>query len=476
MFVGRTEQLSMLESLWRRRSGSLVTCRGRRRIGKSTLIAEFAARSKARFIRLEGIAPRKGMSNRTQLDAFAKHLALQLREQECRFANWAEAFKTLADRIDPSERTVVLLDEISWMGRYDPDFAGYLKVAWDQHLHAKEKLVLVLCGSVSAWIADNILANTGFVGRDSLDLVLPELSLHDCGAFWGGRADMVEAGEKFDILSVTGGVPKYLEDIDPSLSVTENVRRLCFLPEGSLFRDFDETFADVFGKTAKDKRLILRTIADAPLTIAEISRKSGKAANGHLSKTLEDLALAGFVEKEDGINPETGMETGRPRYRLRDNYTRFFLKYVAPYSSTIRKGAFRFIGLDQLRGWDTILGLQFENLVLSNVNSLLPFLGLSNTLLLSVAPYRNSRTANARGVQIDLLLQSNRSLCIVEIKRRREIGPEVIDEVEAKAKALRSTCGKSIRTALVFEGSLSPRVEAEGFFDFVIPAERLFDA
>ncbi len=32
----------------------------------------------------------------------------------------------------------------------------------------------------------------------------------------------------------------------------------------------------------------------------------------------------------------------------------------------------------------------------------------------------------------------------------------------------------SVRTALVYDGRLSPRVEADRFFDFVIPADRLF--
>ena len=475
MFVGRKEYFVLLESLWRRQHAALVTCRGRRRIGKSTLVAEFARRSKARFMRLEGLPPRKGMTNRNQLDAFANQLSLQLREQKCRFANWAEAFKQLADRIRSGEKTVVLLDEISWMGRYDPDFAGYLKIAWDQFLHPKDNLILVLCGSVSAWIADNILSYTGFVGRDSLDIVLPELSLRECCAFWGGAEARTSSRDKFDMLSVTGGVPKYLEDIDSSLSVDENVRRLCFLPEGSLFRDFDDTFSDVFGKSASDKRIILKALADSPLSTAGIARKTGKDANGHLSRSLEELTLAGFIEKDEGINPETGKPSGRARFRLCDNYTRFYLKFVLPYAAAIKKGTFRFGSLEQLRGWDVVLGLQFENLVLANLQSLLPHLGMANTLLLSASPFRNARTANGRGVQIDLLLQTSRSLCIVEIKRRREIGGDIIDEVAAKAKALRAIGDKSIRTALVYEGRLSPRVEAEGFFDHVVPAERLFD-
>ncbi|MBQ6925580.1 MAG: hypothetical protein IJQ73_13145 [Kiritimatiellae bacterium] len=72
------------------------------------------------------------------------------------------------------------------MGKYDPDFPGYLKSAWDTTLKKHPKLILIVCGSVSAWIQKNILDNTGFAGRFSRDLVLGELPLRLCAKFWGG--------------------------------------------------------------------------------------------------------------------------------------------------------------------------------------------------------------------------------------------------------------------------------------------------
>ena len=63
MFFGREDVLDEMMALWGKRVSSLVTCRGRRRIGKSTLVAEFARKSSARFIRLEGLRPKRGFSN-----------------------------------------------------------------------------------------------------------------------------------------------------------------------------------------------------------------------------------------------------------------------------------------------------------------------------------------------------------------------------------------------------------------------------
>ena len=57
MFFGRQEQLNEMALLWNKGTSSLVTCRGRRRIGKSTLIRQFAQLSNARFIKIEGLKP-----------------------------------------------------------------------------------------------------------------------------------------------------------------------------------------------------------------------------------------------------------------------------------------------------------------------------------------------------------------------------------------------------------------------------------
>ena len=76
-FFGRENELAELSNLWGKLSSSLVTCRGRRRIGKSTLITEFAKKSKARFIRIEGVRPREGYSNETELATFAAQLSSQ---------------------------------------------------------------------------------------------------------------------------------------------------------------------------------------------------------------------------------------------------------------------------------------------------------------------------------------------------------------------------------------------------------------
>ena len=116
--------------------------------------------------------------------------------------------------------------------------------------------------------------------------------------------------------------------------------------------------------------------------------------------------------------------------------------------------------------------LQFENLVVNNFEALLGPLGLTGVEIVSAAPYRK-RGKKGEGCQIDLLIQTRRALYLVEIKRKEMIGMEVEDEVERKAVRLPQRPGMSVRKVLVYEGRLSKEVEADGYFDFIIPAARL---
>ena len=116
MFIGREEELLLLESLWEKRTASLITCRGRRRVGKSTLIEEFAARTATHFIPIEGLPPRKGMTDVLQRKNFIARLGEWAGETISEVSSWPLAFAALDARIPDEGRTVVLLDEISWTG------------------------------------------------------------------------------------------------------------------------------------------------------------------------------------------------------------------------------------------------------------------------------------------------------------------------------------------------------------------------
>ena len=473
MFVGRENDVMELMSLWRKRTSSLAVVSGRRRIGKSTLVKRFADESKCRFVEIAGLAPDKEMSNQRQLDHFCERLSRQTGVPEVKVDGWAKAFDLLASAIKGSARTVVFLDEISWMGHYDSSFAALLKDAWDLQFSRRANLVLVLAGSVSAWIQENILNSKAFVGRISKEIPLSELSLADCRRFWGKAADRVSDVEILNMLSVTGGIPKYLEEMDPALSAEENVRLLCFSPGGYLFRDFEAIFSDVFESETSAKLKLVEALADGPASLSELVETAGLELNGHVSADLKELCAAGFVASSEGLNPSTGKPARETRYRLRDNYIRFYLKFIRPKKAAIRSGMYKFKSMENLAGWDSVLGLQFENLVLNNLRDLAPRLGLGASIVTSAAPYYRKGRRKGEGVQVDLLVQTAKSVCVVEVKRRKRIDESIEAEVSEKLKRLKLARDISKRTALVYEGSLSQTVLDNGFFDFIIPVSDL---
>ena len=65
-----------------------------------------------------------------------------------------------------------------------------------------------------------------------------ELNIKDCNILLSAIEFCKSIHERFKILSVTGGVPRYLEEINPSKLVNENIKNLCFTNSGILFREF----------------------------------------------------------------------------------------------------------------------------------------------------------------------------------------------------------------------------------------------
>ena len=470
-FYGRDELLIDLDSLWGKNSPSLVTCRGRRRIGKSTLIARFAELSNARFIKIEGERPDEDMSNVDELATFAEQLSLYVDKDIPVAKNWLQAFKTLDDVLD-DRRTVVLLDEVSWLAYFDKRFAATLKIAWDNMFKNHRQLVFVVCGSVSTWIKEKIVDSRSYYGRRSLDIVVPELTLKDCARFWSGRSDRVSVRDILDVLSITGGVPRYLEEVNPSQSVDDNIRRMAFRPDSILRRDFDEMFKDVITKRPRMVATVLEALIEGPMTMSEISGAISVGVGGNVSAALNQLVEAGLVARDIGMNPETGDEIRERRYRLSDNYVRFYLKCIRPAAKTIDAGTFRYSRLGRFEEWNAVKGFAFENLIVNHYGELLPYLHLGESHVYSAAPYRKNGP-KGKGLQIDLLIQTRRSQCVVEIKRKNTIGRGIVDEVAEKVRRLKHAPDSSVRAALVYDGDLAETVPADGYFDAIIPFRRL---
>lgn len=471
MFIGRENELRLLNGLFDLSKASIAVCAGRRRIGKSTLIQQFGKNAKT-FLEFQGLPPREGLTKKDQLNAFSEQMARQTSLPKLDLESWYQAF-SLLNNVIKDEKTVILLDEISWMAIRDKDFAGQLKIAWDTDFKHHTRLILVLCGSVSSWIDQNILNSAGFVGRISLKLTPKELSLFHCNMFWGKRAGLVDAKEKLKMLAVTGGVPRYLEEINPNLPAEENIRRICFSKEGFLYSEFDQIFQDIFSRRAPSYKRIVSALVSGSTTLSDLADKLKRERGGDLSHYLEDLSESGFITKDAIFKPGKKKASKLIRYRLKDNYLRFYLKYLEPIKDKIEKGLFREVALESLSEWETIMGLQFENLVLNNVRSICSLLAININTVKSASPYFQRKTQRKKPCQIDLLIETKFTFYVCEIKFRKMIPKNVISEVQEKIERLKLPKGYTVRPVLIYSGAIASGIEEDGYFDKILDFDKL---
>jgi AAA+ ATPase superfamily predicted ATPase len=461
-FIGRTRELQLLRELFKKKSASLVVIRGRRRIGKSRLAQEFS--QKVPHYILSGLPPTSAISALDQREEFARQLQREMKIPLPRADDWGDLF-WLAAKATQKGKVVLVLDEISWMGSKDPTFLGKLKTAWDLYFKSNPHLILILCGSISSWIEKNILSSTGFMGRISLDIILEELPLHECNEFWNAEQDRVSGFDKLKILSITGGVPRYLEEILPSQSAEANIQRLCFRKEGFLFSEFERIFSDLFSTRSATYKKIVKRLAEGPCELKGIYKALKMEKSGVISDYMEDLETAGFVSQDFTWHLKTGADSKLSHYRLKDNYLRFYLKYIEPNKKKIEKG-----NLKLLPQWQSTMGLQFENLVLSNRKAVQKILGIDPSEIVNDNPFFQRKAVDRPGCQIDYMIQTKFGTCyLCEIKfSSQKITTSVINEVKQKIHNLALPRNRSIKPVLIHVNGVDESVAEADFFSSII--------
>ena len=359
------------------------------------------------------------------------------------------------------------------MGSKDSTFLAKIKNLWDLHLSSNSQLIFVVCGSASSWIDKNILSSTGFVGRISYTLTLKELSLPECSKFW---PDNISPYEKLKILSVTGGVPKYLEEINPKISAEENIKRLCFTNGGFLVDEFEKIFSDVFLRDSDFYKKIVNILSTGSKQLKEVQNALGDAY-GRASEYLDELESAGFVAKDYTWDIKTGMDSKLRHYRLKDNYLRFYTKYIEKNIAKIHRDSYSLRGLSSLPEWACIMGLQFENLVISNKVHLHQHLGIMPEDIISENPFFQRKTSNTAGCQIDYMIQTRfNTIYVCEIKfSQDEIGTSIIPEMQKKIDAIKLPKSFSIRPVLIHVNGVNKRVLEEDYFANIVDVTEFLD-
>jgi AAA+ ATPase superfamily predicted ATPase len=474
-FIGRKQELKRLLDLFQQERSSIVVIKGRRRIGKSRLAIEFAKSMGCKFIHITGLAPDPEITSQQQLDNFASQLCLQLCIPNVTFKDWSDAFYFCSYHLQESP-TLILFDEISWLGDQDPTFVSKIKIWWDLYLSASSNVMLVLCGSVSTWIEDNIINSTALFGRISLILTLQPFSIPESFQYLRLNGYKGSFYDLYKVLAVTGGVPWYLEQISCKYMASENIKQICFTPGGILVEEYSRIVNDLFNKKSITYQKILESLKDGALTLHQIRNAISYVNSGTISIYMEHLITSGFVKKYQQWSLKTGKLGKQSLYSLCDPYVRFYLKYMQPRLEQIKDGRLASMDINTLPGFEIMLSLQMETLLLQNRDLLLKALNISAFDCVQDNPYIQKPIATSKGCQIDYLIQTrNKNLYVCEFKfKLREISLDIIDELRDKIKRLNVPRNQGVVPVLFHIGGVADSVYEKDFFFRVIDLASLF--
>ena len=272
------------------------------------------------------------------------------------------------------------------------------------------------------------------------------------------------------MLSIVGGIPWYLEQIMPQITTDQNLKRLCFDKDGLLVNEFDQIFHDLFNGRGTTYKRILKALKNGMKTLADIRESLDFAHSGTLSKLVEHLITCGFVSKHAGWSLKTAKLSKQSLYRISDPYIRFYLKYIEPNRSRIDQDYYEHVVLNQIPGFDSIIGFQVETLLLQNRSLLLKAIGINPSDCVFDNPYQQKSTVRGKGCQIDYLVQTRtKNLYLCEFKfKRQEIGAEILDEIQEKINRLSVPRGFAITPVLFHIGGITETVLDNQYFYRII--------
>jgi len=268
-------------------------------------------------------------------------------------------------------------------------------------------------------------------------------------------------------LLIFGGVPKYLEQVNPEESFLTNLNKLCFRKNSFFLNEFDTVFKEQF-KTVRIYSKIIESLSVSSKNKEELARELGLSSGGGFSEYLNNLEMGNFIRSFKAFS-FAGKEKEKTRkFYLWDEWLRFYFSFIKPNENKIRINSNQdlFSAISEGRR-NQYYGNAFENLILKNVDHLIEKLEISLGEVKNFGPYfRLSRTAGVEGVQIDLLIETHdKTLTIVECKNSsHSIGESIISEMESKIKAAGFPSQYFIRKVLISGGPVTSGLRKKGYF------------
>lgn len=410
MLIGRQSEQNILKTLLEEEESQFCAIYGRRRVGKTYLVRE--------TFNYNFAFQHTGAANeplKKQLENFHRSLMNCGMGKCARPKNWMEAFNMLAKLLETKEdkKKVVFIDELPWMDTPKSGLISALEHFWNSWATARREkdIILIVCGSATSWITDNIKNNHGGLhNRLTRQIYLKPFSLLECEKYAKARNLVLERKQIAELYMVLGGIPFYWSMVEKSDSVQQCVDRLFFHEDAKLKNEFESLYASLFKKPEPYIKIVTALGSQkSGLSRDEIIKATGLSDNGSFSKQLNDLELCGFVRKYKSY----GKTERNELIQLIDNYTLFYFKCI---KENINGDTDFWLHNNDTQIHNTWAGLAFERLCLQHIEQIKKALGISGVIC-SAQSWRTSKSADHDGAQIDLLLVRNDSITnIIEMK------------------------------------------------------------
>src|SRR5579872_973143 len=247
--VGRTREQEILKRLYASKKAEFIAIYGRRRVGKTYLIKNLIDSLPCMFFHVTGL--QKG-SSKEQLDEFAKQIgstfyrgpSLIPRER------WIDAFEDLTQaiiKIPKDKKVVLFFDEFPWMATPRSNLLTALELYWNRYWVFNDRIKLIICGSATSWIIDNIINNKGGLhNRVTRTIHLKPFSLYEAECYLKAHQIRLTQRQILDLYIVLGGIPLYWSFIQKGRSAHQNIDELCFQNDGPLVKEFGRLFESLF--------------------------------------------------------------------------------------------------------------------------------------------------------------------------------------------------------------------------------------
>lgn len=407
--IGRKLEQEELRALFEREQSQLVAVYGRRRVGKTFLIRETFKNDFAFYhtglspVELEG----KNLLE-AQLQAFAISLNNYGFEAGGRPANWPEAFHMLRQHLEnksSSKRYVVFIDEMPWLDTPRSGFITAFESFWNGWGSGQDNLMLIVCGSASSWIKDNLINSPGgLYDRVSTDIQLSPFTLAESRQLLELNNISYSNYDMMEIYMAVGGIPYYLNQLLPGLSAAEQIDRLFFSRKAKLKDEFDKLFNSTFSNPDITKKIVLYLASrHSGFSRNDISQKIGVQGQ-ELTKLLKSLEAGDFIQKYQPF----GAGARELQYRLTDPFCWFWIKQVESTGKKEHYWRDNYLSAST----HTWRGIAFEEVCLLHTRQIKQALGIadvstkeSSWIVRPTDFAQKSGTDSHNGAQIDMIIE-----------------------------------------------------------------------